>query len=121
VTAVLCIAYLGVVFGGRWWRHRQAEEAKAKSFSRLPAELSGSDLKIMHFYATPPAVAPGAKALLCYGVLNASSVRFDPPVEEIKPALSRCIEVFPKKTTTYKLIAETGSKKAEAELTLVVH
>ena len=59
--------------------------------------------------------------LLCYGVSNAIKVGIEPAVEPIKPALSRCLEVYPKKTTTYTLKAEAskGNTKS-ASLTIEV-
>lgn len=65
-----------------------------------------SQPKITQFYATPPAVPKGEKTLLCYGVERASAVRVEPAIEKLSPALSRCFEVTPDITTTYKLIAE---------------
>jgi len=42
---------------------------------------------------------------------NALTVRIDPPVESLKPALTRCISVTPTETTTYILTAEGPDKK----------
>ena len=58
---------------------------------------------------------------MCYGVSNATAVKIEPGVEPIKPALSHCLEVFPKKTTTYTLKAEDakGNSKS-ASLTITV-
>ncbi len=50
--------------------------------------------------------------LLCYGVENAKSVRLEPPVEQIAPSLTRCIQHAPKATAEYKLIA-TGADGTE--------
>jgi len=38
-------------------------------------------------------------------VLNARSVRVDPPLEGVSPALSRCLEVGPERNTRYTLTA----------------
>lgn len=74
--------------------------------SESPAETPKASVQITQFYANPPAVARGEKALLCYGVEGAASVRIDPPVEQLSPALTRCFEVTPTETTEYKLTAE---------------
>jgi hypothetical protein len=49
-------------------------------------------------------------------VSNAAKVGIEPGIEPIKPALSHCLEVFPKKTTTYALKAEdsAGNVKTKA-------
>jgi len=59
--------------------------------------------------------------VMCYGVSNAVQVKIEPEVEPIKPALSHCLEVFPKKTTTYTLKADDakGNSKS-ASLTIKV-
>ena len=83
------------------------------------AEPSGPAVKITQFYANPPSIPRGEKALLCYGVESAASVRIEPPVEKLSPALARCFEVTPKEATTYKLIAE-GRNGGTAEQSLTV-
>ena len=50
--------------------------------------------------------APGGGVLMCYGVSNATKLRIEPDVEPVKPAITHCLEIFPKKTTTYTLTAE---------------
>jgi hypothetical protein len=65
--------------------------------------------RITQFYATAPRLAAGEKELLCYGVANAKSVWLSPPRQELSAALSRCVEVTPKETTTYTLTAEGES------------
>ena len=73
--------------------------------------------RITQFYASDTAVPRGESTTLCYGVENATTVRIDPPVEQLRPALSRCISVSPVETTTYTLTAanadgQTVSKTA---------
>jgi hypothetical protein len=76
-------------------------------------------VKITQFYANPPSIPRGEKSLLCYGVEGAVSVRIEPPVEQLTPALTRCFEVRPKEGTTYKLIAE-GRAGGRSEQTITV-
>lgn len=76
--------------------------------------------KIVQFYVSPPAVARGERALLCYGVEDAEAVRIEPEVEPLKPSLSRCVEVTPKQTTTYTLTAEGKGGRTTASLSLNV-
>jgi len=66
----------------------------------------GDALKILQFYARDGEVAPAQKTILCYGVLNAKTIRMDPVVEGLHPSVNRCVEVSPAKTTSYTLIAE---------------
>ena len=74
--------------------------------SASPAANSAEKVKILAFYPRETVITEGAKTLLCYGVSNAKSVRMDPPVEGVSPALSRCVEVQPKGETRYTLTAE---------------
>ncbi len=64
------------------------------------------EVKITHFYASPAVVVKGEPVTVCYGVENARAVRIEPPVEELRPAYSRCIQVAPERTTRYTLGAE---------------
>jgi type IV pilus biogenesis protein CpaD/CtpE len=67
---------------------------------------SSGTARITQFYTTSGQVAKGEKALVCYGVENASSVWMEPPRQELSAALARCVEVFPEVETTYKLTAQ---------------
>lgn len=91
----LCAALLAACSGGD---RKQQPAAKT--------EPSAPPVKITQFYANPPSIPKGEKALLCYGVESAASVRIEPPVEKLSPALTRCFEVTPNAPTTYTLIAE---------------
>ena len=71
--------------------------------------------RITQFYAAMPALPRGESTTLCYGVENASEVRIDPPVEQLRPALSRCIGVSPTQTTTYTLTAVDEQGKTSAQ------
>lgn len=55
------------------------------------------------------------KTVLCYGVTNAKSLRIDPPVEGVSPALSRCVEIRPKAETIYTLTAEGSDGKSVSQ------
>jgi hypothetical protein len=72
-------------------------------------------VRITQFYAAKTAIPRGADVLLCYGVENATAVRIVPPVEQIKPALTRCITVAPVETTTFTLVAEDRSAKTVSQ------
>ena len=62
--------------------------------------------RITQFYATLAQVGRGEKALVCYGVENATAVWLSPPRHELSAALARCVEVSPTADTTYKLTVQ---------------
>ena len=72
------------------------------------AMLGGGELKILNFYG-PPAIRKGEHAVICYGVYGARSVRIEPQVEKLQPAITHCLQVSPSASTEYKLLAEDGS------------
>ncbi len=63
-------------------------------------------VRILRFYATTGSIAQGDKAKLCYGVENAKSVRISPSLEPVTPAVNRCMEIVPDRTTHYTILAE---------------
>jgi hypothetical protein len=105
--------YDGSIFYSRWSRERDSERTQAREeveHARRTLEiLGGSELRIMSFYASSGVIRPGSHATICYGVNGAKKVRIEPPVEEVWPALSRCLQVAPRKDTEYKLIAEDAA------------
>jgi len=110
-AVLLALIYSVWTIYSRSTANRRAEEeaaARKLAFDQKTLDMIGSDLKISLFYANPPAIHAGGKALLCYGVANAKSVRIEPGVEAITPSLSRCVEASPRKTTEYTLTAEDG-------------
>ncbi|MBZ5635319.1 MAG: hypothetical protein LAO55_19510 [Acidobacteriia bacterium] len=100
---------------------RQSQQEQMEADRKLVAAFGGDQLTILGFNAAKGEVPPGGRVVLCYGVSNAAQVKIEPGVEPIKPALSHCLEVFPKKTTTYTLKAEDakGNNKS-ASLTIRV-
>src|SRR5262249_12063092 len=58
-----------------------------------------------------PSAKEGERTLICYGVVNAKSVRIDPPVAALTPALNRCVGVTEIRSTRYTLIAEGNDGK----------
>jgi len=95
-----------------------AERAVQREDRKLSVPAAAAP-KITQFYASPAAVAPGGKALLCYGVEGATEVRLEPRVEDLLPAMARCIEVTPASTTRYVLRAR-GADGTEAASEAVV-
>ena len=111
--AVLAAAALYVVFvlANRWFDDRHAATKARSQMDRknsLPPELATSEMKVLQFYASPPVVKAGQQGLICYGVLNAKTARIDPDPGETTPALSRCLAVTPRRSTSYTLTIDDG-------------
>lgn len=110
LAAVLYV--MGISFF-RWRENRAIDQEMQRKAAAKTAEedrkiveaMGGNRFEILTFYATGTAIRPGESAQLCYGVSNAASVRIDPPVESLPPSYSRCLDVSPRKTTTYTLTA----------------
>ncbi len=79
----------------------------------------GTPPVITQFYASVPAIAKGEAGVLCYGVEGAESMRLEPAVEKLTPAVSKCFEVKPTETTTYTLIAQNKAGE-EAKRTAIL-
>ncbi|MEP7364522.1 MAG: hypothetical protein ABI972_14800 [Acidobacteriota bacterium] len=120
IVAGIAGLYLLFVFGKRWWNARELASRPTPSAAIHPA-YAGNELKVLNFLASPGVIRRGQKTLLCYGVLNAKSVRIEPHVDDLKPSLSRCLEVRPQHTTEYKLEASgKGGKVVRASLVIEV-
>ena len=122
---VLAALYSGGIFYSRRQiaaeAERQAQQKQADEERSVVAEFGGDQLKILAFGAATGEVSPGGRVVLCYGVSNATQVKIEPGVEPIKPAISHCLDVYPKKTTTYTLKAENASGNSKtATLTIKV-
>ncbi len=89
------------------------EETTRKADRQIIDQLGGGQMKVLAFYASPAALHPGEKGLLCYGVASAKTVRIEPGVEPVNPALSKCVEIRPARDTEFKLTATDVSGHAE--------
>jgi hypothetical protein len=108
----LIVIYLGLVYYSRWSKNQAWLEEQEKANKRSLSKVYGDgSLAILNFYTTAPSIRPGETAQLCYGVSGAESVRIEPPVQNVWPAYSRCIEVAPKSDTVYRLIAKDAAGK----------
>jgi len=118
VATVIAVAYLFYVFLARHQADRRYAERNAPSDAEVTKAAKafedtygGKDLKILQFYAREGQLIEGHSTVLCYGVLNAKTVKIDPPVDGVAPALNRCVEVSPKHDTTYTMTADDGNGK----------
>ena len=105
----------------RQTKKRQSEQRREED--RLAVEqLGGSELAIRGFYVSPAAIHPGESAQLCYDVANAKTVSLNPPVGEVWPSHSRCLNISPRKTTTYTLTIQDAAGRTVSEtVELPVH
>jgi hypothetical protein len=109
VFILIAALYTGWIFYSRWNDARQAERAAAAR-ARKDVELNGgSQLKITMLYASANAIHKGQPVQICYGVVNAKRVVFDPPIEGVWPSMNRCVDVSPRKSTIYTLSADDGA------------
>jgi hypothetical protein len=125
VLTVLAALYAGWTLYSRHQSladdERDSQQKQADADQEIVARFGGDQLTILGFNAAKGEVSPGGRVVLCYGVSNAAQVKIEPGVEPIKPAISHCLNVFPKKTTTYTLKADDakGNSKS-ASLTIRV-
>jgi len=84
--------------------------------------MGGNRFDILNFLADPASIQAGERSSLCYSVSNAKSVKLDPPAEPVWPAFYRCVNVSPRKTTTYTLTIEDGAGHTKtASIEVKVH
>ena len=109
-------------------RHEENAKAEADAAAKqAEAQKSANDFVLQHgeltfttFEAADGTLKPGQTTELCYGVVNAKSVKIDPPVEQIKPSIRHCMDIAPKKTTVYTITADDGAGHTKSA-SLTVH
>jgi hypothetical protein len=104
IGVAIAMLYVGSVFVGR--RAAPAGKATAARDPEWERHYGGESVRILQFYAREGSVSQGEKGLLCYGVVHAKSVRMEPPVDGVMPALNKCVEVAARRDTRYTLTAE---------------
>ena len=119
VMLAIALVYVSWVFVSRYWSHHHAERTGDREQQRRDSEFArtygGTAVKILQFYAREGNLTQGSPTVVCYGVLNARTVRISPPVEGVSPALSRCVEVSPLSDTRYTLTAEGNDGRTVTE------
>ncbi len=102
------------------WGLNSVDRSEPRAWLR-PAGSPPGQVRILRFYASVGLVMTGESAELCYGVENAKSVRISPPLPNVYPSARRCLQVVPKHTTHYTILAEGyDGKVAVQSLTLPV-
>ena len=117
MAAIVVVACIGLVMVNRRIADRQKEQQREQpdGFAEFERAYGGSELKIVQFYSREGTMFEGSTTVLCYGVVNARSVRIEPPVEGVSVSLNRCVEVAPEKNTRYTLTAEGNDGHAVSE------
>ena len=108
VVVYLAWTFLGRYLTDRRWQAR-AHPAATTRQADYDRTFNSADLKILQFYARDAVVLEGHQTVICYGVMNASAVRVDPPIAALSPSLNRCIEAAPERNTRYTLTAESAT------------
>lgn len=111
---VIVIIYVAWVLWSRYESNqeaaRAAEERAAAAERSVNQEIThGGELTFTAFYASDAVVKRGESTQLCYGVINAKTVKLDPPVEPLKPTERHCFDIRPARTTTYTITADNGA------------
>jgi hypothetical protein len=131
-TPVVAVAlfYIGWIVASRWHEGRAIERRaaierteKQREQDRIAIEqLGGKDLAIQMFYASPVGIRRGQTTKLCYGVANAKNVTLEPQTSPVWPSHSNCVDVTPKKDTTYTLAIDDGAGRSQSQsLTVKVY
>lgn len=87
------------------WALVSSRRVESRAWVR-PLGTRVGPVRILQFYASVGALTMGDKALLCYGVENAKSVRISPTISEVYPSPNHCVEIVPQHTTHYTILAE---------------
>jgi hypothetical protein len=124
-SAIVLIAAAAVacILVSRWMENRRidrqaAQAAAQKQLSNDRAaldQLGGKELVIQSFYASPAIVRRGQSTQLCYGVANAKTVKLEPQSNPVWPSYSRCVDVTPKKDTTYTLTVQDAAGNTKSQ------
>ena len=96
-------------------RAAQPDAGRAAHDAELARVYGGTDVRILQFYAREGSVTEGNKSAICYSVVNAKSVRLEPPVQGVFPSFNRCVEIAPARDTRYTLIAEGADGRMVSE------
>jgi hypothetical protein len=87
------------------WGLNSSRRVEARAWVQ-PKGAPRGPVKILNFYASVGLLQAGEKALLCYGVENAKSVKISPALANIYPSANHCVAIGPQQTTHYTILAE---------------
>jgi hypothetical protein len=109
VLLVAAAAYVAWIFLSRQAATRrwvQQHEKPAVENPLFAKTYLGNEVKILQFYARDGNMTEGTNTVICYGVVNAKSVKIEPPVDGVGVSINRCVETAPGRDTHYTLSAE---------------
>lgn len=117
IVFLVVLSYVVILFISRYksnraFQQRTAEKAaeQRRADDRAALEqLGGSELAIRSLYISPAIIHPGESTQLCYDVADAKTVTLDPPDGKVWPSHFRCLDLSPKKTSTYTLTVVDAS------------
>ena len=87
------------------WALRSVRHGDPRAWVR-PVGAPRGPVRILQFYASVGMLKVGDKAMLCYGVENARSVKISPALEDVYPSQNHCLQIGPDHTTHYTILAE---------------
>lgn len=126
IAVVIAAIYVAWVFYSRHESSKQAAQAIAakqeEQRKHVIDEVYGSgEIRFQNFSADNGELKRGQSTELCYGVVNATSVKLTPPVgEDLKPMYHHCVEIEPEKTTTYTMTAYNAKGESKS-VSLIIH
>ena len=117
------LLYVAWIFFARWQENRGIQRRAAEENSRKQREgdrqaieqLGGKELAIQTFWASPAEIKRGESLQLCYGVANAKTVKLEPQDNPVWPSYNRCVDVSPKKNTTYTLTIQDAAGNTKTQ------
>lgn len=120
VAMIIAALYVAWTLYSRREANQAAEQAiqtkRAEENKRIVNQVYGSgEIKFSTMSADTGVLTRGQTTQLCYGVVNAKTVKIDPPVEQLKPSYYHCLEIAPKKTTTYTITADDGAGHTKSQ------
>ena len=115
--------YVVFIFFSRWKENRKIQQRATEERSEKqladdrPAieQLGGKELAIQNFYASATTIHRGESLQLCYGVANAKTVKLEPQDSPVWSSHYRCVDVSPKKDTTYTLTIQDAAGKTQTQ------
>lgn len=126
IVVVIAALYVAWIFYSRHEANVRAQREIAARQSehreREAKTIFGSGgLSFRTWSADKAVVHPGEPAHICYGIVDAKTVKIDPPVADLKPSYLHCFDVTPKATTTYTISAtDAAGHTASQRLTIQV-
>ena len=118
VCAFFVLVYLVIGLWPRWFPPK-SKPKPVEWTSQMDWVDKSKGVQIIAFYASPNVIRPGQHISLCYGVAQAKTIQIEPPAGDAWPTFTRCLDVAPRKTTTYTLTATDAAGKQIQQTTEV--